>query len=73
MPIGYGIKRTVCPSAWSSRQLLEKREDVAPLQLPANDHLVGSVNAMHLKDRFGDVESDCGDRLQFGSSESWEL
>jgi hypothetical protein len=25
--------------------------------LAANDHLVGSVDAMHLKDRLGDVEA----------------
>jgi hypothetical protein len=45
------------------RQLLEKREDVTPLQLPANDHLVGNINAMHLKTRLRDVETDCSDRL----------
>ena len=34
--------------AW--RKLLEKRYDLATLQLPADNHLAGSINAMHLKD-----------------------
>src|SRR6476469_2370060 len=45
------------------RQLLEERQDIATLQLTANDHLPGSINAVHLKDRLGDVETDCRDRL----------
>ena len=47
--------------AW--RQLLEERQDVATLQLTADDHLAGSINAVNLKDRLGDVETDCRDRL----------
>jgi hypothetical protein len=27
-----------------------KRYDLATLQLPAHNHLAGSINAMHLKD-----------------------
>jgi hypothetical protein len=34
--------------AW--RQLLEECKDIATLQLPAHNHLAGSINAMHLKD-----------------------
>jgi hypothetical protein len=34
--------------AW--RKLLEKRYDLATLQLPADNHLADSINAMHLKD-----------------------
>src|SRR5215831_3031249 len=34
--------------AW--RKLLEKRYDLATLQLPADNHLASSINAMHLKD-----------------------
>src|SRR3954452_20908097 len=49
-------------------QLLEERQDVATLQLTADDHLPGSINAVHLKDRLGDVETDCRDRLH-----SWLL
>src|SRR5207344_2242380 len=45
------------------RQLLEERQDVTPLQLTANNHLTSSINAMHLKDRLGDVETDCRNRL----------
>jgi hypothetical protein len=36
---------------------------MAPLHLTADDHLAGSINAMNLKDRFGDVETDCRNRL----------
>jgi hypothetical protein len=32
------------------RQLLEERQDIATLQLPANNHLAASVNAMNLED-----------------------
>src|SRR6478672_3789616 len=45
------------------RQLLEERQDVATLQLTADDHLPGSINAVYLKDRLGDVETDCRNRL----------
>jgi hypothetical protein len=31
------------------RQLLEKRQNVATLQLTADRHLAGSINAVHLK------------------------
>ena len=37
------------------RQLLEERQDIATLQLPANDHLAASVNAVNLENRLGDV------------------
>jgi hypothetical protein len=37
------------------RQFLEDRQDVAPLQLPANNHLSASVNAVNLENRLGDV------------------
>jgi putative SOS response-associated peptidase YedK len=36
-------------------QLLEERQDRAPLQLAANDHLASGINSVHLKDRLGDV------------------
>jgi hypothetical protein len=36
---------------------------VATLQLAANNHLAGGINAMHLEHRLGDVESDGRDRL----------
>jgi hypothetical protein len=47
--------------AW--RQLLKERQDLATLQLAANNHLAGTINAMNLKDRLGDVETDCRNRL----------
>jgi hypothetical protein len=31
------------------RQLLEERQDIATLQLPANNHLAASVNAINLE------------------------
>jgi hypothetical protein len=37
------------------RQLLEERQDIATLQLPANNHLSASVNAVNLENRLGDV------------------
>src|SRR4029450_1473850 len=41
------------------RHFLEERQDLATLQLTAEDHLAIGVNAVHLKTRFGDVETDC--------------
>src|SRR5262245_41385716 len=41
------------------RHFLEERQDVATLQLTAEDHLAIGVNAVHLKTRLGDVETDC--------------
>jgi hypothetical protein len=37
------------------RQLLEERQDVAPLQLPANNRLAASVDTVNLENRFGDI------------------
>ena len=36
---------------------------MATLQLPTDNCLARSINAMHLEDRLGDVETDCRDRL----------
>jgi len=57
----------------TGRQLLEERQDVAALQLAANEHLAASVDAVNLENRLGDVETAivvivCMVR----SSESWE-
>jgi hypothetical protein len=35
---------------------------------PANDNLALRINAVNLKNRLGDVETDCRDRLHAGSS-----
>jgi len=40
-------------------QLLEARQHIATLQLTANNHLASSINAMNLKNRLGDIETDC--------------
>jgi hypothetical protein len=45
------------------RRLLEERQDRAPLQLPADNHLTSGINSVNLEDRLGDVETDCRDRL----------
>ena len=47
--------------AW--RQLLEERQHLATLQLAADDYLARSINAVDLKDRLGDIETDCRNRL----------
>src|SRR4029450_6045039 len=44
-------------------QPLEERQEVAPLQLPADDHLTSGINSVNLEDRLGNVETDCRDRL----------
>jgi hypothetical protein len=41
----------------------EKCQDLSALQLPAQDHLAGPFYDVHLKDRLGDVETDCQNRL----------
>jgi hypothetical protein len=47
----------------AGRQLLEKSQDVPAPQLAAHDRLAGRINAMDLKDRLGDIETDCRSRL----------
>jgi hypothetical protein len=44
-------------------QLLEERQDVATLQLAADDYLASGINSVDLEDRLGDVEPDCRDCL----------
>jgi hypothetical protein len=39
--------------AW--RQLPEECQNVPTLQLPPNNHLAASVNAVNLEDRLGDI------------------
>src|SRR4029450_2215103 len=55
------------------RQLLEERQNAAPPQLTADNHLALRINAMDLKHRLGDVETDSRNRLHVGSSETWVL
>src|SRR5262249_30726368 len=40
-----------------------KRQNVAALELPANDYITYRVNPVDLKNRLCDVETDCRDRL----------
>src|SRR5664280_2585961 len=42
---------------------LEERQNVPPLQLSACDHLPLRINAVDLEHRFGDIETDCRNRL----------
>src|SRR5262245_39930928 len=55
------------------RQLLKERQNVAPPQLTTDNHLAFRINAMDLKHRLGDVETDSRNRLHVGSSETWAL
>jgi hypothetical protein len=45
------------------RQLLEERQDVAALQLTADEHVAFRVGAMDLKYRRRDIETDSRDCL----------
>jgi hypothetical protein len=55
--------RVSCFCASRSRLLEDKCSGVHETGSTSNNHLVGSINAMHLKTRLGDVETDCTDRL----------
>jgi hypothetical protein len=55
------MHRLNADQAW--RQLFEEREDIATLQLATDNHLAVSINAMDLKDRLRDIETDCRNRL----------
>ena len=52
------------------RKLLEERQDMTALELTANDHTPGCVDAMDLKDRLRDVETDRRNPLHACSSGS---
>src|SRR3954447_10496435 len=57
--------------AW--RQLLKERQNVATLQLTADDRLASSINAMHLKPDLAMSRPTVVTVCMFGSSESWGL
>src|SRR5882757_3249721 len=44
-------------------QLLEKRQDRAPLQLAADNDLTSGINTVDLKHRLGDIQTDCRNHL----------
>jgi hypothetical protein len=58
--VGRGASLDANQAWW---QLLEKRQDRAPLQLAADDHRAGGINSVNLEHRLGDIETDCRDRL----------
>jgi hypothetical protein len=43
----------------AGRQPLKEGQDVATLQLPADNHLTRSINAVDLEHRLGNIETDC--------------
>ena len=43
-------------------QLLKKSQHIASLQLPPDDQLPIAINAMDLKNRLRDIETDCRNR-----------
>src|SRR5262245_20540742 len=45
------------------RQPLKEWQNVPALELTANDYMTCRVNSMDLKNRLGDIETDCRDRL----------
>src|SRR6516164_6317717 len=47
------------------RKLREKSQDLPTLQLAADNHLPGRINAMHLENRLRDVETNRCDRLHW--------
>ncbi len=44
-------------------QLLKERQDVAPLELTADQYIAFRIDAVNLKNRLCDVETDGRDRL----------
>jgi hypothetical protein len=51
-------RRASLDSDQAGRQFLEKCQDVPAPQLTAYDHLTGCINAMHLKDRLRDIQTN---------------
>src|SRR5262249_54302157 len=44
-------------------QLLKEWQNVSALELTTNDYITGSINSVDLKNRLGDIETNCRDRL----------
>lgn len=44
-------------------QLLKERKEMATLQLTTDNHLPSFINPVHLKDRLGDIETNCRNRM----------
>src|SRR5262250_2571930 len=47
----------------ASRQLLKEWYNVSALELTANDYITCRVDSVNLKNRLGDIETDCRDRF----------
>src|SRR5262245_59331145 len=45
------------------RQLLEEWQNVSALELTTNDYITCCINSVNLKNRLGDIETNCRDRL----------
>jgi hypothetical protein len=45
------------------RQLLEERQNITPLELTANNHVAIRIDAMNLKNRLRDIETNRRGRL----------
>jgi hypothetical protein len=69
----FGDRKTRKSAAWlrrctglntneAARQLLEERQDVASLQLTPDDHIALCANAVDLKDRLRNIETNRRDR-----------
>jgi hypothetical protein len=61
VPNGEMKRRPRCNQAGC--QLLKERENIAALQLPTKHHLAIRIDAMDLKNRLRDIETDYRDRL----------
>jgi hypothetical protein len=44
-------------------QLLEEWQNVSALELTTNDYIPCRINSVNLKNRLGDIETNCRDRL----------
>ena len=59
-------RRTSLNTDQARGHFLKESQNVATLQLAADDHLAGGINTMDLEYRLGDVETDCRDCLHVG-------
>ena len=59
--VGYSRLMGRDESGTVARLREHRKQRLEPV--PADHHLAGSINAMNLKDRFGDIETDCRNRL----------
>src|SRR5258708_37355218 len=61
---GHRTKDEMTPiELLTGRQPLKEWQNVPALELTANDYITCRVNSVDLKNRLGDIETDCRDRL----------